>query len=555
MSSKKRLTFIKSPFHEHLTQDEASYWLDQFRRILKIGIELEYNLPEKETGICVGNSQTCVCKNFGKPTTSCWKECALTNSNVCSIKGDKNCTKSPQDICPAFVSKCLVCDDFVVDCASCSFLFDPTKNPESIRALCTNEFKPSGNYGCLSKSGVHEVKTDHSLLGKDGIEILTTGRRVTYWSFYNMLNNIMTYTESKGAFSNERCSIHMHLLTSFYSSGCNDKNNNSSEVIHTNELEKPIPAIILSNFHQLMRKYQNALTWMSTGLPDMDHLTRWEKFRVSILPISATKDPFCVVKDKAASIGYKNKYSLVNYVFLKLESNNYAKNKMDRDISKLQIELRVMDGSMSPSATAAMACLYYAIMLRAVELSKYGILDLDDVNFIPEAQAIKDTLLNNVSSWEDASSGGRFSNTSKVTKHIPELIEQSFDMLHHLKHILQSVGPCYPVLEKLAESPCSLRLMNGKSWSDVEKELKVMYSPEDSLLQYLNRIIDLREVTGKNSKHHWISDVTEIITSIPIFSDYQIGELSSIIDTIIDGKINCSESQWSPSLGTVINNA
>ena len=57
---------------------------------------------------------------------------------------------------------------------------------------------------------------DGSLLGKKGAEVITVGRRVDYWEFYKMAKTIIDTAVTKGAYVNERCSTHMHVLAGYY---------------------------------------------------------------------------------------------------------------------------------------------------------------------------------------------------------------------------------------------------------------------------------------------------------------------------------------------------
>ena len=439
-----------------MTAQEVNYWRQNLSRILKIGAEFEFNLPEEKTGTCKGVSFTCPCIHYGSDERDCWKGCV--NESVCSSNPaiytcenrnddctmencascDKYSFKCIGEFCGNRIAPCIACEDFKMQCETCVYRYDPNKNPDAIRQACVNQFNPSGSYGVMNSSGVHSVVTDGSLLGQKGMEIITTGRRVNYWKFYKMSKDIIDTAISRGGYSNERCSIHMHGLGSYYNRG--DGGNQMSE------LEKSLPEIVLANLHQLFRKYQNAITWMTTGLDDPAHLTRWEKFRVSMLPISAITKPMRkVVQDVQTNSG-GNKYGWANYKFCNFDDNG--------DVSRLHVEIRAMDGLLAPSAVSAMACLYYALFIKAVELSRYGILKIGTKEEYEKILEVKDALLNNCADWQEGNKIGRFSDTSKLSKYTDILVSESFELIAQLKHILSSVGPAYDVLEKLAEAPC-----------------------------------------------------------------------------------------------------
>jgi hypothetical protein len=261
-----------------------------------------------------------------------------------------------------------------------------------------------------------------------------------------------------------------------------------------------MPEIILANFHQLCRRYQNAMTWMTMGLDEPERMTRWEKFRVSVLDISAVTNSMQKVTQDVAQNSGGNKYGWVNY--------NYCQFTDKGDIRRFHVEMRVMDGLLSPSAVAALSCLYYSLMIKAVEISRYGIVEVGDKDWLERAHATKKCLLNNMKGYQD---GDRFGDTSNLEKHYETLISESFDLISQVKHILMKLGPPYEILEKLAERPCALRRCDGSEWSQIEAELAVPLSKEDMFAQKLAEIIDLRLVDQCHDEQEWISEASNLL--------------------------------------------
>lgn len=495
--------------------------------------------------------------HYGNDDRDCWKGCV--NIATCSKSPGMykcenqtaECTpekcvdcgqfsfKCIGDFCGNRVATCVVCTDFEMQCYSCAHRYDPNKNPDAIRAACSNHFSPSGSYGVVSRSGVHSVVTDGSLLGQKGMEIITTGRRVTYWEFYQMTKDIIDTSLSRGGYSNERCSIHMHGLGAYYNSG--DRHGALSE------LEKPLPEIVLANLHQLFRKYQNAITWMTTGLDNPKHLTRWEKFRVSLLPISAITKPMRRVVQDVQSHSGGNKYGWANYKFCNFND--------DGDVTRLHVEIRAMDGLLSPSAVSAVACLYYALFIKAVEISRYGILKTGTKEEFEQALKVKEALMNNCSDWQEGNKNGRFSDTKNLHKYTSILVSESFELISQVKHILASVGPAYDILEKLAESPCSVRLCEGKTWEEIENELKVELTEEGQFEFHLNRIIDTRRIVSKETQSSWIQAVAEELFTDSA-AEIEVDSIDEMIDKLtlhIKDRQSDGVMIWANKIGAIIN--
>jgi len=456
-------------------------------KILKIGLEFEFNLPNKN-GTCKGDNNACPCRHM--TDKDCWKECIRA----------KECEEAKADhcfgiFCTGFISACVECEKFEVDCASCEHRYDPNRNPDSIRERMTQTLTPSMSYGNVTKHGVHSIVTDGSLLGKKGAEVITVGRRPDYWEFFKMSEKIIDLATENKAYVNERCSIHAHVIASYYGKLPSGKDGGPGVPNQINEMEKDMPEIILANFHQLCRRYQNAMTWMTMGLDEPQRMTRWEKYRVSILGISAILNSMRHVVQEVSSHAGGNKYGWANY--------NYCQFNDDGSLKRVHVELRVMDGLMSASAVAAMSCLYYSLMIKAVEISRYGIVEVGDQEWLTNAEAVKSTLLNNMKGYQD---GDRFGDTSKLSDNYETLMSESFDLISQVKHILMRLGPAYEVLEKLAERPCALRRCDGESWEKIEADLAVPMTSEDHFTNKLAEIIDLRLIDQCSDEGEWVTE-------------------------------------------------
>lgn len=559
-NQKDKWAFYKMPSRPPISTAEAAYWKNMLSRILKVGVEFEFNLPEKKNGNCKGESSTCPCKLLA-PESACWQQCiniAGCHAVVRSVETCENATevcdgsecaacqhfkpKCVGILCSNFISYCYVCEKFDRDCMKCQFRYDPNKNPENIRKELCEFLKPSKTYGVINPSGVHSITTDGSLLGQKGAEIVTIGRRVDYWEFYKMCKNIIDSAVSRGAYVNERCSMHMHLLASYYGKLVPMPNQQSGIPDRVSEMERDMPEIILANFHQLVRRYQNAMTWMTMGLDDPKRMTRWEKFRVSVLEISAVTEKMDAVAKRVASNAGGKKYGWANY--------NNVEFSRDGSIRRFHVEMRAADFLQSPSAAAALACLYYALALKAVEISRYGLLEVGDESWMAQAKEVKKAILNNM---KDYGEGDRFGDTSRIHKYQEILIGESLDLVRQMKSILIRIGPAYEVLEKLAERPIALRRCDGESWEKIEKDLEVLINQEGRLEIALSEIITLNQVAECNSLEEWTNAVGQVLRENP---EMGLGpdnaELENNIQSYIEKRREEGELVWSKKIGAPI---
>ena len=555
-NNQNKWTFFRLSSKEPLSYQEVQYWKNNLKKILKIGLEFEFNLPDKKNGTCKGDSNTCPCVKLSLKN-ECWQKCINTegcSSNVKTMDLCRNVTGTCEDaycdtcehfkpkcsgiFCPNFVSYCFICKDYERNCENCSYLYDPDKNPSSIRKQLSQEFQPNNTYGLIGKTGVHSVTVDGSLLGGKGVEVITVGRRIDYWEFYKMAKNINQRTMTRGGYLNERCSIHMHLLASYY--GKVVSNNESGIPVRVSELERDMPEIILANLHQLTRRYQNAMTWMMMGLDTPEHLTRWEKFRVSVIPISAIINSMAVVKDQVASASGGSKYGWINYN--RIEFSN------DGNIKRFHVEFRACDSFLSHSAIAAISCMYYALLIKAIEISRYGVVEVGDKTWLKQTQEIKNSLLNNMKGYQD---GDRFSDTSNLSQYYDLLIGDSLEFVRQLKHILIEIGPAYEVLEKLAEKPIALRRCEGQTWEQIEDSLKVIIDKEGCIEETIREIIDLRHISECRDLPEWIKNVTDIVKKQSTEEETDL-DLKNTITKFVDSKCNDGELIWSTSIGAPV---
>lgn len=554
--STDKWSFYNIPARGKLSADEVAYWKKTMSSILKVGMELEFNLPEKKNGTCKGDSNTCPCTKLNLEN-DCWQKCV--NEGACDVlvKNIDDCTnvtgtctaedcekcehfsgKCNSIFCSNFVSKCYICTDFQLNCTECKFKYDPNKNPDFIRQALNEKLRPNNSYGQVSDSGVHSITTDGSLLGKKGAEVITTGRRIDYWEFFKMASNIINESVGRGAYMNERCSIHMHVLASYYGK-ITDNQERHGIPSKVSEMERELPEIVLANLHQLVRRYQNAMTWMMMGLDEPERMTRWEKFRVSVLPISAATNHMRDVQNKVAHQAGGNKYGWINYNPVEFGPNG--------NVKRFHVEFRGADGLMAPSAVAAIACMYYALVIKAIEISRYGILEIGDDGWLEKATEVKNALLNNMKGYQD---GDRFSDTRNLNKYRAILIEDSFDLARQLKAILVKVGPAYEVLEKLAERPIALRRVDGESWETIEKDLAVIVNEEGRFDLALSEIIILNQVSECKDLDEWINEVGVVLRSNKELAiDEDNAEVEDHIRYFIDKNRNDGKVIWSNKTG------
>jgi len=552
------VTFQRKSSRPVLSREKFLYWMDFLPKVLKVGTEFEINLPAPENALRNKNNQPCIHSN--KP---CVKDC--TNLETCMVDrhptfcltretgkflgNDFNCpAKNDSDVnacekCPAWMLNCrgLECSKYTPFCTVCpSFQRKGDvvekghlrMDAESVRQEVANLLQPSGFVGEVGKSGALEVKKDNSLENNNGgIEVPTVGRRVHWQSFYNMCQGIINPIVERGGYVNERCGQHYHILAGYFK--------NQSVRHPVSELEEPLPEIILANLHQLHRRYELAMFWIMSAGREMDHLTRWAKFRQSIWKFSALRNSMNKVQSELAEsiicmsgTNQRGKYASVAYHFCEFNK--------DGDVKTFHLENRIADGTLSPAVATAWAMLPYALVMKAVRLSQYGIMEVGDIEYRKSIETIRPFLIDGETrEWGSQ----RTANTSKLLPHIPWLRNNCLEMINFLKPELSNLGPAYNILLSLANTPCSLRLSSGQSWEDIERELMSDYlsiSSRDGEDE-VREIVDMAGIVDCESLEVWVEEVSAYL-----------GQQPEKVANLVHQLVNSGQYRWSEPIGAVI---
>lgn len=560
--TKEKLRFQKKSNRPTLDRGEFLYWMDFLPKVLKIGTEFEINLPdprqilqERDEAGCIHKPKGCSqdCANLESCLTERHPSFCLTRSSgeflgeptKCPAKsdGDADTCKT----CPSWMLHCRGddCSQRVPFCSVCPAFQRPgdvvektniRRDAEAVRREMRELLKPTEFVGQVGATGVLEVKKDDSLVNNGGIEVPTVGRRVHWQSFYSMCKEIIDPIVDRGGYVNERCGQHYHVLAAYLPGAMNP----TKHGVQVSDLECPMPEIILANLHQLQRRYELAMFWIMSSGTTMEHLTRWAKFRQSLCRFSALSARMQRVREEmAASItsmrsSQKGKYASVTYQFCRFDAAG--------DVATFHIENRIADGSLSPAVSTAWAMLCYALVLKAVRLSQYGILEVGGPEYREHTKTIRPHLISGETrDWGE----DRFGNTGELGAYIPWLQENAKEMINLLKPELSNMGPSHDILLALADRPCSLRLIGGDSWEKIEKDLYADFElglPQDwESDAELREVVDLASIVECDTLETWIEEVAAYLGKDP-----------DRVAEAITAMLERGEYRWSEPIGGLI---
>lgn len=556
MERAKKRGFIRfQPKRPPLTREQFLYWSDFLPKVIKIGTEFEIELPSprhtlqvKEELPCIRADQACAtdCANLERCLVDRHPSLCLTRNTgrflgeafVCPAKNNGDLAAC--ETCPAWVLDCKStnCSMFTSYCLSCPSFerlgstpenADIRRSPEAIRSEMQELLQPTGFVGRTGKRGVLEVKKEGSL-PNGGIEVPTVGRRVHWNSFYQMCKGIIDPIVERGGFVNERCGQHYHVLAGYLKDG--------SRHGSISELEEPLPEVILANLHQLNRRYELAMFWITSCGTSLNSITRWARFRQSIFKYSALRNKMRRVQDELArdilcmNNGQRGKYASVAYHFCEFSEEG--------DVSTFHIENRIADAALSPAVVTAWAMLYYALTLKAVRLSQYGIMEVGDKAYIERIHDIQSRLIDG--ERREFGENRKADTSLLLEEHRSWLRENAKEMVGFLKPELYNMGPSYDILMSLADKPCSIRLIEGRNWQDIERELmQGMQRPETSFEEEVREVVDLAGVVDCADLENWVEEVAAYL-----------GQDPNDVATTVNQLLQSGRYRWSAPIGALI---
>jgi hypothetical protein len=349
--------------------------------------------------------------------------------------------------------------------------------PRLIEAL-----QPTQDLTRLGRHGVLNVVSEHC-----GIEIQVIGRHPYYNALLQQYRDLFAQLP-EGIRTRPTCGLHYHVLAV--------------------GLAEPVPEIILANVWNLTRRYAPHLRFLTSAGDQMTALCRRRNYTSHLELVRHTPGVMSMAQIQQALRESRTVPEHNN--FLNLEHIVFNE---DGSIRVFHYENRFPDADLSPTSIVAKAFLFLAILLKAVELSQYGVIHVGKIHEWRRKCQLLDWLSNNDGNLAT-------SDTSRIT---PEIIEELRVGCRELLELLKPVfvrfarasgegseeHPAFEVLSLLAETPLSLLRASGRGWSEIEQLLSERAAAVtsgnawDKSDRRLIRAIELAELTGYPAPEAW----------------------------------------------------
>jgi len=370
--------------------------------------------------------------------------------------------------------------------------------------------QPTRDLTHLGRYGVLDVISEHC-----GIEVQVIGRQPYYSALRRQYQEIFALLP-EDIRARPTCGLHYHALT-----------------IGLSEL---VPAVVLANVWNLTRRYAPNLRFMTSAGDQMSALCR-RRNHTSHLEMVRLSPGSMTMREIQQHL-HESRIVPEHQNFLNLEHVRFDEQGAVMDF---HLEFRFPDADLSPTSIVAKTFLFLAMLLKAVEMSQYGVIHVGRIKEWRRKVELLHMLSNNDGNLAT-------SDTSQVT---PEVVEElrvgGRELLELLKPIFDrwEHNPSFEVLSLLAETPLSLLRASGRDWAEVEALLAERAATPtgelDKTDHKLMRCIELAELTGHAALEAWQWEVARELFLTPQELERRLEKLDRLRGV-----------RWDTHLGSVV---
>lgn len=350
------------------------------------------------------------------------------------------------------------------------------------------QLSPSGSYDRLTQYNVVNVVFDGSVHG--GTEVLVCGTNENFSTAHRKMVELHGVLHRAGLSAGLSAGMHYHLLAA---------------------QDDAMPEVILKNLYQLVRRYYAGLLYLTSTSPVRRGRTQGDLADIGITRaryphfysadhLGITPTGRTMPQLKQALHERAGRYCAFNMGLLDGSTKDLT-HFQDGHVSRFHVEFRWPDSSDSPAQIVAQGFLFRALMMKAVELSRFGVMQADS----------------DATQWEqnkDAvavmTRGDNLGGTRSFDEMVAFAKAQARMLIVALRsHLLNIDGSSMAVLEEMVEKPVWQRRREGRSWSKVERQLMPRERQMNAEAEDVLRVIMLQQVTGADSAKEWKTQVAE----------------------------------------------
>jgi hypothetical protein len=272
-------------------------------------------------------------------------------------------------------------------------------------------------------------------------------------------------------------------------------------------LAESIPEIIVANLWNLARKYAPGLKFLTSAGETRQGLTRRRQHNAHqefMRQSPIYQNMWIIQHNLHRSLDVPEHQNFFNIEHLRSDESG--------GVRTLHLEFRFPDGDLCPTSITAKAFLFLTMLLKAVEISKFGLVHVGRVRQWRRKKALLDRFSNNDGPLAT-------SDTSELTgEELDECRLSAGQLLKDLKSIFLLLDtPAENVLYSLADRPISLRRAAGVTWTEMENEFQSVIAPSrtlDELDLKIIKIVELGLLENAPDEDGWFKSAA-VMSGIP----------------------------------------
>lgn len=355
-------------------------------------------------------------------------------------------------------------------------------------------------------NGIEEIKSDGSL--HHGCEILTPPRRIyNFLQMYSGFNNLVEKLYDFEPVISPRAGWHNHCSLAYFGE-------------HKTQ-EKNIPGIILKNLLTLIKISYPGLCWFTCTIPESGIYTRYNEF--------CQHDRLLKHLSTHSLANIKSNFGNTRYNCVNLNRLEVIRD----EITKFHIEFRFPDGNLFPALMASFEILMKALILKAIELSRYGLISSDSTS-VRELYRFRNTVYDDYDEYEldedlDYDTYDEYTSSYDCTDRyrasaplndwqLNKVKNNAIDLVDLLEDEITKIDVnAFEMCKHFASTPVSLMFKESDTDDiqeineDLADMIDKLYEGADFSMEEIEKVISLGQIKNVEDKEDWINRLGELV--------------------------------------------
>lgn len=225
-----------------------------------------------------------------------------------------------------------------------------------------------------------------------------------------------------------------------------------------------------------------------------------------------------IVSSFESVVGKYGKYYGINF-----DKQNFTRG--NASLNGIFLEIRVCDRIVVPQALTSIKCMFEALLLKAIDLSAYGLLNVECNGFLNSWQITKECVKKMMNGEEISEKDRKY------------LTDKSIELIKMLKpYMARKNKEAAEILKQLAEKPISIRYREGKNNKELIKEIVYTKPKHYESEMTIRQIMTLGLVEG-NCQKEWKEKVANMLKISERSVEHNLQRINETNEVIFDNEL------------------